>query len=193
MLRAGVEGPCRHRPENWLVRQLNDELKPIYKVGFIRKKGKATAREVQRSPEAHGSLHRWRLGSLWTFQLWVRGGFSLARHFKGFLRWTGLVCTFIGGGETILRALCSSALWQIYQTLYLSFRMQECRPPSPQDRNDSALHGGWDAHSSASGLQMQQKDPVGKWTMSESGLGNEGLYKSQWKEKSVILDLFESL
>jgi hypothetical protein len=36
-----------HRPGNWLVRQLNDELKPVYKVGFIREKGKATAREVQ--------------------------------------------------------------------------------------------------------------------------------------------------
>jgi hypothetical protein len=31
------------------VRQLNDEPKPLYKVGFIREKGKATAREVQHS------------------------------------------------------------------------------------------------------------------------------------------------
>jgi hypothetical protein len=54
----GVEGSCLHRPENWLMRQLNDEPKLVYEVGFIRKKGKATAREVQRSPEAHGSLHR---------------------------------------------------------------------------------------------------------------------------------------
>jgi hypothetical protein len=45
MLRAGVKGPCLHRPENWLMRQLNDESKPVYKVGFIRQKGKATARE----------------------------------------------------------------------------------------------------------------------------------------------------
>jgi hypothetical protein len=37
----------------------------------------------------------------------------------------------IGGGETILRAFCSSALWQIYQTLYLLFRMQECRLITP--------------------------------------------------------------
>jgi hypothetical protein len=29
MLQDGVEGPCLHRPENWLMRQLNDEL--IYK------------------------------------------------------------------------------------------------------------------------------------------------------------------
>jgi hypothetical protein len=27
-------------------RQLNDEPKPVYKVGIIREKGKATAREV---------------------------------------------------------------------------------------------------------------------------------------------------
>jgi hypothetical protein len=45
MLWAGVEGPRLHRPENWLVRQLNDEPKPVCKVGFIREKGKATARE----------------------------------------------------------------------------------------------------------------------------------------------------
>jgi hypothetical protein len=55
MLHTGVEGPCLHRPENWLVRQLNDEPKPVYKVGFIREKGKATAREVQWSPEIDNS------------------------------------------------------------------------------------------------------------------------------------------
>jgi hypothetical protein len=52
-----------------------------------------------------------------------------------------LVCIFIGGGETILEAFYSSALWQIYQTLYLFFRMhkynpplrvKECRPLTPQ-------------------------------------------------------------
>jgi hypothetical protein len=37
----------------------------------------------------------------------------------------------IGGGETILRAFCSSALWQIYQILYLLFGMQECRFTTP--------------------------------------------------------------
>jgi hypothetical protein len=47
---AGVKGPCLHRPENWLVRQLNEEPKPVYKVGFIREKGKATFREVPQSP-----------------------------------------------------------------------------------------------------------------------------------------------
>jgi hypothetical protein len=58
VLQAGVKGPCLYRPENWLVRQLNDEPKPVYKVGFIREKGKATAREAQQSPEAGNSLLR---------------------------------------------------------------------------------------------------------------------------------------
>jgi hypothetical protein len=40
------------------VRQLNDEPKPVYKIGFIREKGKATVRELQQSPEAGGSLHK---------------------------------------------------------------------------------------------------------------------------------------
>jgi hypothetical protein len=52
VLQAGVKGPCIHMPGNWLVRQLNDEPKPVYKVGFIREKGKAIAREVQHSPKS---------------------------------------------------------------------------------------------------------------------------------------------
>jgi hypothetical protein len=40
------------------MRQLNDEPKLVYKVGFIREKGKATAKVLQQSPEAGGSLHR---------------------------------------------------------------------------------------------------------------------------------------
>jgi hypothetical protein len=55
LLHAGVEGPCLHRPENWLVRQLNDEPKLVYKLGLIREKGKATAKVLQWSPET-GSL-----------------------------------------------------------------------------------------------------------------------------------------
>jgi hypothetical protein len=58
LLRAGVEGPYLHRPESWLVRQLNAEPKLVYKVGFIREKGKAIATEVQWSPEASSSLNR---------------------------------------------------------------------------------------------------------------------------------------
>jgi hypothetical protein len=56
VLQTGVEGPCLHSPGNWLMRQLKDEPKPVYKVEFIREKGKATAREVQRSLEASSSL-----------------------------------------------------------------------------------------------------------------------------------------
>jgi hypothetical protein len=40
------------------MRQLNDEPKLVYNVGFIREKGKATAREVQRSPETSNWLLR---------------------------------------------------------------------------------------------------------------------------------------
>jgi hypothetical protein len=63
VLWAGVEGPCLHKPENWLVRQLiNWEPKPVHKVGFIREKGKATAGAVLWSLETSSSLLRWRLG-----------------------------------------------------------------------------------------------------------------------------------
>jgi hypothetical protein len=58
VLQAGVEDPCLHRPENWLMRQLNYEPKAVYKVGFIREKRKAIAREAQQSPEASILLHR---------------------------------------------------------------------------------------------------------------------------------------
>jgi hypothetical protein len=44
LLQASVRGPRLHRPENWLVRYLTDGPKPVYEVGFIREKGKATAR-----------------------------------------------------------------------------------------------------------------------------------------------------
>jgi hypothetical protein len=40
------------------VKQLNDEPNPVYEVGFIREKGKVTAREVQQSPEVGNSLFR---------------------------------------------------------------------------------------------------------------------------------------
>jgi hypothetical protein len=40
------------------LRQLNDDPKPVYKVGFITEKVKAIVRELQQSPEAGGLLHR---------------------------------------------------------------------------------------------------------------------------------------
>jgi hypothetical protein len=58
VLQASVEGRCLHRPGNWLMRQLNNEPKLVYKVEFIREKGKATAREVQWSLETTNSLLR---------------------------------------------------------------------------------------------------------------------------------------
>jgi hypothetical protein len=58
VLRAGVRGPCLHRPEIWLIRQLIDEPKLVYEVGFIREKRRATTREVQLSPETGSSMLR---------------------------------------------------------------------------------------------------------------------------------------
>jgi hypothetical protein len=38
VLWAHVESPFLYRPENWLVKQLTDEPKLAYEVGFIREK-----------------------------------------------------------------------------------------------------------------------------------------------------------
>jgi hypothetical protein len=90
------------------------------------------------------------------FNSGLGGLFSSAMDLWAFL--DELVCLcLIGGGGTILRAFCSSALWQIYQTLYLLFREQECRFITPsQDAGITVLSmGGWDTHSSALGLQTK--------------------------------------
>jgi hypothetical protein len=68
------------------MRQLNDKPNPVYKVGFIREKGKATTRKAQWSLEASNSLLRLRLEYLWTFLTLGWGVFSLVLHFKCFLR-----------------------------------------------------------------------------------------------------------
>jgi hypothetical protein len=48
----------------------------------------------------------------------------LAVDLRAFL--DDLVCLpLIEGGATILRAFCSSALWQIYETVYHLFRVQK--------------------------------------------------------------------
>jgi hypothetical protein len=52
------------------------------------------------------------------------------------------VCLLLSGGETTLRAFCLSALWQIYETMYLLFRVQECRPLTPQDAGIIVLSMG---------------------------------------------------
>jgi hypothetical protein len=68
------------------VRQLNDEPKPVYEVEFIKEKRKATARACSRARKlvAHCS------GEGWGFYGHFNSGFglvfSLAMHFKGFLR-----------------------------------------------------------------------------------------------------------
>jgi hypothetical protein len=49
------------------MRQLMDESKQVYEIVFIREKGKATANEMQQSPETSSSLFRRRLGLLWMF------------------------------------------------------------------------------------------------------------------------------
>jgi hypothetical protein len=49
VLQARVKGPCHHRPENWLMRQLDDESKQVYKVGFIREKGKVKLEKCSRA------------------------------------------------------------------------------------------------------------------------------------------------
>jgi hypothetical protein len=83
------------------TKKLGTETKA--KLYSLFKKGKVTAREVQWNPETSNSLLR------------LGGFFSLGVDLQAF---SGeLVCTFIGGRETILGAFCSSALWQIYQTL----------------------------------------------------------------------------
>jgi hypothetical protein len=73
--------------------------------------------------------------------------------FSGELIWFALLLGERNNLESIL-------LISPVSDLYLSFRMQECRPPSPQDAGmilpcmgDGM---GWDTHSSALGLQTQQ-------------------------------------
>jgi hypothetical protein len=81
MLWAGVESPCLHRPGNWLVRQLNEEPKPVYKVVFVREKEKATAKYCSGARKA---------GVFMEILTGLDGFFSLAvdlRAFSGELVW----------------------------------------------------------------------------------------------------------
>jgi hypothetical protein len=69
------------------MRQLNDEAKPVHKVGFIREKGKAIQLEHfsgDRKPLAHCSSKGW--GFYGHFNSGLGEGFSLAVDFMGFLR-----------------------------------------------------------------------------------------------------------
>jgi hypothetical protein len=111
------------------MRQLNDGPKPVYKVGFIREKGKATAKALQQSrkPVAPCSGEAW--GFYGRSNSGLGGSFSLAmdsRAFSGELVW---FAPLLGEGNNLESILLISPV----ADLYLSFRMQECRPPSPQD------------------------------------------------------------
>jgi hypothetical protein len=48
VLQDRAEGPYLHRPENWLVRQLNDEPKPAYSIRFIRDSYRLSFERLQR-------------------------------------------------------------------------------------------------------------------------------------------------
>jgi hypothetical protein len=72
------------------VRQLNDEPKPVYKVGFIREKEKATAREVQHSPKSVTRCSGEGWGFYGRFNSRLGGFFSLtvdSPAFSGKLVW----------------------------------------------------------------------------------------------------------
>jgi hypothetical protein len=107
------------------VGQLIDEPKPVQEVGFIREREKVTARLCTKAqkPVPPCSDKGW--GFYGHFNSWLRGLFSLAMHSQAFLG--ELICFAlwgnIGGRGNNQRAFCSSALWQIYQTWYILFRM----------------------------------------------------------------------
>jgi hypothetical protein len=82
VLQAGVEGPCLHKPENWLVRQLNDEPKLVYKVRFIREKGQATVKVLQWSLEAGNPCSAKGWGFYGHFNSGL-GGFLIGLAFQG--------------------------------------------------------------------------------------------------------------
>jgi hypothetical protein len=77
------------------VRQLNHEPKLVYKVGFIREKGKATAKVLQQSPArkpvARCSGEGW--GFYGRFNSGLGGFFSLAMDSRA------LVCPLLGEGK----------------------------------------------------------------------------------------------
>jgi hypothetical protein len=146
VLQAAVKGPCLHRPENWLVRQLSDLWAKIFymKYDLLERKERLQLEQCSRArkPVAPCSGEGW--GFYGCFNSGSGGFFSLAVDSRAFL--DELVCCPLMVGGTILRAFCSSALWQICETLYLLFRVQECRftPPS-QGAGIRFITHSWDA------------------------------------------------
>jgi hypothetical protein len=153
MLWDSAEGPCLHRPENWFVSQLNDEPRPVYKVGFIREKGKATARELQWSPEASSSLLRWRL----MFELWVWVGVRWALFIgcgsAGFLRWTGLFAPYWWGKQSWDHFAHQSCGRSMRPCISSSGRRNAVYSSFSGCKSQSSLYGEWNTHSSALVLQ----------------------------------------
>jgi hypothetical protein len=90
-----------------------------------------------RKPVAPCSGKGW--GFYGCFNSGLGGFFSLAMDLWAFLG--KLICFApYWRGETLLRAFCLLALWQIYQTPYLFFRMQKCRFTTPsQDAGNIVL------------------------------------------------------
>jgi hypothetical protein len=82
VLQAGVEGPCLHRPGKWLMRQLNDEPKLVYKKWDVLER-----KERLQLEECSGACSREGWGFYGHFNSGLGGGeFLLAMHFTGFLR-----------------------------------------------------------------------------------------------------------
>jgi hypothetical protein len=94
------------------MRQLNAEPKLVYKVRFIREKGKATAKVLQRRRKLVAGCSGEGWGFYGRFNSGLGGFFSLARDsraFSGELVW---LAPFLGEGNN-LESIFSSALWQI--------------------------------------------------------------------------------
>jgi hypothetical protein len=87
VLQAGFEGLCFRRPGSWLMRQLNDEPKPVYiKWDLLERKKRLQLEKCRRAWKlvAHCSGEVW--GFYGCFNSGLGGTFSLAMHFKGFLK-----------------------------------------------------------------------------------------------------------
>jgi hypothetical protein len=113
------------------VRQLNDESKPVYKVGFIRERGKATAKTLQRSPKLVARCTDESWGFYGRFNSGLGGFFSLAMDLWAFSSELVWFAPLLGEGNNLESILLISPV-----------RMQECRPPSSQDAGMIVLSMG---------------------------------------------------
>jgi hypothetical protein len=120
--------PSVTRPENWLVRQLNDGAKAGIKWDLLERKERLQLEKFSRTrkPVARCTDEDW--GFYGRFNPGL-GGFLIGLAFPGLsqVNWFGLHL-YWGRGNNLESILLISPV----ADLYLSFRMQECRPPSPQ-------------------------------------------------------------